>query len=302
MIYSDHGADSLLVFDFSKTDAEHDEAIACIKEICASSQVPVIVAGNVKRPEDVKKLIYAGAAQALLNGGKPENMRFLEEVSKRFGKDKIGVTIADTDEYTNNRDIIEQYASRLVLLDNIEKEIAPMTKLRVLLHVNHAGEKQVLDLLSSGNITGISGGFVSQRNLDLSQVKVRAIERGIEMNILTSSIDWSEMKTDANGLVPVIVQDYKNDEVLMLAYMNEMSFRKTLETGKMTYFSRRGRDERTFPVYKGAEDRLRQRYDPCQSGPDRSCMPHRQPQLLLQVSCEDILRRHKSSSRISGCL
>ena len=50
MIYSDHGADSLLVFDFSKTDAEHDEAIACIKEICASSQVPVIVAGNVKRP------------------------------------------------------------------------------------------------------------------------------------------------------------------------------------------------------------------------------------------------------------
>ena len=31
MIYSDHGADSLLVFDFSKTDAEHDEAISCIK-------------------------------------------------------------------------------------------------------------------------------------------------------------------------------------------------------------------------------------------------------------------------------
>ena len=69
-------------------------------------------------------------------------------------------------------------------------------------------------------------------------MKVRAIERGIEMNILTSSIDWSEMKTDEKGLVPVIVQDYKNDEVLMLAYMNEMSFKKTLETGKMTYFSR----------------------------------------------------------------
>ncbi len=238
MIYSDHGADSLLVFDFSKTDAEHDEAIACIKEICTSSQVPVIVAGNVKRPEDVKKLIYAGAAQALLNGGKPENMRFMEEVSKRFGRDKIGVTIADTEEYTANRDVIEQYASRLVLLDNIEKEIAPMTELRILLHVNHAGEKQVLDLLASGNISGISGGFVSQRNLDLTKIKVLAIERGIEMNILTSSVDWSEMKTDEKGLVPVIVQDYKNDEVLMLAYMNEESFRKTLETGKMTYFSR----------------------------------------------------------------
>jgi len=40
------------------------------------------------------------------------------------------------------------------------------------------------------------------------------------------------------GLVPVIAQDYQTGEVLMLAYMNEEAFNKTLETGKVHYFSR----------------------------------------------------------------
>lgn len=41
-----------------------------------------------------------------------------------------------------------------------------------------------------------------------------------------------------NGLVPVVVQDEKTNDVLMLAYMNREAWRKTLETGKATYWSR----------------------------------------------------------------
>ncbi len=40
------------------------------------------------------------------------------------------------------------------------------------------------------------------------------------------------------GLVPVIAQDYKTGDVLMLAYMNEEAWKKTLETGKVHYYSR----------------------------------------------------------------
>ncbi len=49
------------------------------------------------------------------------------------------------------------------------------------------------------------------------------------------------MKIDfekGNGLVPVIVQDAETGDVLMLAYMNEEAYQKTLETGKATYWSR----------------------------------------------------------------
>lgn len=41
-----------------------------------------------------------------------------------------------------------------------------------------------------------------------------------------------------NGLIPVIAQDDKTGEVLMLAYMNEQAFNETVKTGKATYFSR----------------------------------------------------------------
>ena len=53
-----------------------------------------------------------------------------------------------------------------------------------------------------------------------------------------SSLSWSDFRPDANGLIPCIVQDDENGEVLMLAYMNEEAFGLTLKTGRMTYWSR----------------------------------------------------------------
>lgn len=46
------------------------------------------------------------------------------------------------------------------------------------------------------------------------------------------------LKFDKNGLVPVVIQDIKNQEVLMLAYMNKEAIRKTMETGKTHFWSR----------------------------------------------------------------
>ncbi len=47
-----------------------------------------------------------------------------------------------------------------------------------------------------------------------------------------------EIKYDANGLVPAIVQDADTHEVLMLAYMNAESLKLTLETGETWFWSR----------------------------------------------------------------
>ncbi len=41
-----------------------------------------------------------------------------------------------------------------------------------------------------------------------------------------------------DGLVPAIAQDAETDQVLMMAYMNADTLRQTLETGRMTYWSR----------------------------------------------------------------
>lgn len=58
------------------------------------------------------------------------------------------------------------------------------------------------------------------------------------MTSFESIMEFSQFKTNEQGLIPVIVQHYKTQEVLMLAYMNEQAFDQTIKTGKMTYYSR----------------------------------------------------------------
>ncbi|MGA2193166.1 MAG: bifunctional phosphoribosyl-AMP cyclohydrolase/phosphoribosyl-ATP diphosphatase HisIE [Nitrospirota bacterium] len=50
--------------------------------------------------------------------------------------------------------------------------------------------------------------------------------------------DASALKFDKDGLIPAIIQDYENGEVLMMAFMNALSVQKTIETGLCHYWSR----------------------------------------------------------------
>lgn len=236
--YSDNGADELLVFDFSSGDEEHEKAIGKIKEICAASEIPVIGAGNIKRMEDVKKLIYAGCAKTVLNFSKQGNVELLEEVSKRFGKDKMMVSISSVEEFTDHKELIENYAGAVLALDAVQDAIAGGSSIPVILHTDESEESSLLSLLGSNSVRGLSGAYVSAASTELLGFKEVCRTAGIPVNTFESSIPWSEFKLNSDGLIPVVVQDYKTDEVLMVAYMNEEAFRTTLKSGKMTYWSR----------------------------------------------------------------
>jgi len=51
-----------------------------------------------------------------------------------------------------------------------------------------------------------------------------------------------DLKFDKNGLIPVIIQDKKTEQVLMLAYMNKESLKMTLKLGKTCFWSRSRRE------------------------------------------------------------
>lgn len=59
------------------------------------------------------------------------------------------------------------------------------------------------------------------------------MQKGFPMTFSPDSL-----KYDAVGLIPCIAQDHSSGEVLMMAWMNSASVAKTLETGKVTYWSR----------------------------------------------------------------
>jgi len=61
-------------------------------------------------------------------------------------------------------------------------------------------------------------------------------------------IPISEIKFDASGLIPAIVQDAETKDVLMLAYMNQESLQLTMEKGETVFWSR----SRTELWHKGA--------------------------------------------------
>lgn len=240
--YSDSGADALLVFDFSSEDKEHEEAIAKIKDICNVSEIPVIGAGNIRRMEDVKKLIYAGCTKVVLNFSKEGNILLLEEVSKRFGKEKMVVSISSAREFLDHKERIEEWAGMVLALDAVQDEIRAVSSIPVILHTDICDPKALRSLLKSGSVSGLSGSYISAVEHSVFSFKDLCREEGIQVNTFESKIAWSEFTLNQDGLIPVVVQDYKTDEVLMVAYMNEEAFSATLKTGKMTYWSRSRRE------------------------------------------------------------
>lgn len=56
---------------------------------------------------------------------------------------------------------------------------------------------------------------------------------------ICNGVNWiDKLKFDKDGLIPAIIQDYKNNEILMVAYMNKQSLKKTIRTKKSHFFSR----------------------------------------------------------------
>ena len=72
----------------------------------------------------------------------------------------------------------------------------------------------------------------------MQEDKTTMEDKKIGYKPLTAAIPFSEFKLNEAGLIPAIVQDDATGDVLMLAYMNEESIRKTLEEKKACYFSR----------------------------------------------------------------
>lgn len=223
-IYDNNGADELLLFDLSENDKEHEANISAMIHIADAVDIPMIVGGHVKRLEDVKKYIYTGAKKAVLCA--KTNLDLLEEASARFGKENIALFTNETVE--------DSVLDKISLVISEEMSVAQDTE------VLYLGE-EIKNATKQTNSYGISSG---QFDADFDFMKTKALlkSEGVSVNVFESSMKFSDFKTNSDGMIPVIVQDYKTNQVLMLAYMNEEAFYHTMQTGKMTYYSRSRRE------------------------------------------------------------
>lgn len=237
--YNETNADELIIFDMSKTDAEHEEALDTIKDICNIAKMDVIGAGNIKRLEDIKKILYTGCKKAVLDYTKDSNIEITKEASLRFGKDKIFLSYENVTSIVNNIDLIRTYISGMILMNPHQiRETIEIIDCPFYVQINQIAFNKLMEIISQDNVCGVTGNTVNENMNELPALKKLCEENGILVNNFNPVFQWSDFKKNSDGMVPVIVQDSKTLEVLMLAYMNEEAYKKTLLSGKMTYFSR----------------------------------------------------------------
>ena len=175
----------------------------------------------------------------MLNGSKPESIALAEEASKRFGKDRILVSVKNVDFIFKNKEAMEENFHEMLVLDKTMLDaVENITTIPAVVVVDDYDIQEIVDILKRDSVRGITGQFVTDPDIDIMLLKTELSTNGLHMVNFTSALQWSDFKVNSDGMVPVIVQDYRTDEVLMLAYMNEEAFLCTISSGKMTYFSR----------------------------------------------------------------
>ncbi len=240
--YETRGADELFVFNYSTDEASREEFFGAVKEITRQIDIPVYIGCFVERFEDVKKALYTGASYVMIQYSLLKNHEVIKEASGRFGKDKI---VIETEHYKDIfkpdfMETLENLGVYALLLKHVEwtedlAETITASKLPVIIR-DSLSNNDIAALLKPDNVLGISTNYY--KNKDMFKAKLSLKAQSIEVNTFDSSIKFSKFKLNREGMIPVVVQDYKTCEVLMLAYMNEEAFHKTIETGKMTYYSR----------------------------------------------------------------
>lgn len=229
------GMDALIFMDLSYDDASHDSAIGLLREICRNVNLPVYAGGNVSRLEDVKKYLYAGTRLVILDSRRESNLLLVKEAAERFGGERLGLllTVADASVVSIAKDNGLSF-----LMADLNNEPVLASAMVSGMPVLAVCDSERSDFLMKENACGITGAPLSGEACDVIALKEYYKGLGVRVNSFVSAIAFSEFKLNQDGLIPVITQDYKTNEVLMLAYMNEEAYENTLKTGLMTYFSR----------------------------------------------------------------
>ncbi|MBQ9155731.1 MAG: bifunctional phosphoribosyl-AMP cyclohydrolase/phosphoribosyl-ATP diphosphatase HisIE [Eubacterium sp.] len=246
--YDNCGADELYYYDARSFEEGQEEDVAAIKAIVRTADIPVNVMARVRRFEDVKKMIYAGARHVIIDTDGYDNLDAVKEASDRFGADRIYLYLTETDPeqaLIRARQAVEEEGFGGIVLwgDPAENDyvrtadfLKTKVKVPVIVMASTSDEAVIADILKMTMSEGI---ILSVDNpLDCMELKQALKKDQLPVNTFESAISFDDFKLNSDGMSPCITQDYKTGEVLMLAYMTRESFEKTIASGKMCYYSR----------------------------------------------------------------
>ena len=91
--YDDQGADEITFLDITASSDDRDLILHVIEEVAAQVFIPLTVGGGVRRVEDVRRLLNAGADKVSINTAAVQNPQLIADASGRYGAQCIVVAI-----------------------------------------------------------------------------------------------------------------------------------------------------------------------------------------------------------------
>ena len=240
--YSCEGADGLYLYNFTGDENSREEFLATVRAIEKEIDIPFFTGIYVERFEDAKKALYTGADRVVIRKALLPNEKEMKEIFARFGRERLVIEIDMKADFQTAEalDAFYEMGFGTAMLKHIDttqsfSDAISRTKIDVVIR-DGLIRNDLAEIFGYENVPAVLTNYFEDK--DIYKAKRSLKKQGIDVEVFESLIDFSEFKLAENGLIPVIVQDYRTDEVLMMAYMNETSYKKTIETGKMTYFSR----------------------------------------------------------------
>ncbi len=259
--FEQNGATFIHLVDLDGALEGHSVNEETIKKVVNSVNIPCELGGGIRTMEDIERVLSYGIYRVIIGTKAVKNPEFVREAIERFGAERIVVGV----DAKNGMVAIEGWGevsdkTALSLCMNMKEMgvqsivYTDISKDGMLMGPNipmtwELTEKTGLNIIASGGVSsmedlkklsdaGIRGAIIGKAIYE-SRVNVAEAVYEIEKPAsLTSAIPYSEFKLNSDGMIPVVVQEYGTNEVLMVAYMNEESYNMTISTGKMTYYSR----------------------------------------------------------------
>ncbi len=91
--YDEQGADELTFLDITASHEDRETMVHVVEEVAGQVFIPLTVGGGIRKVEDIRRMLNAGADKVAINTAAVHNPEFVREAAERFGAQCIVVAI-----------------------------------------------------------------------------------------------------------------------------------------------------------------------------------------------------------------
>ena len=268
--YEEQGADELVYLDINATVEGRKTFTEIVERIAKEIKIPFTVGGGITSLDDAERLFAVGADKVSINSAAVANPEIINEIAAKHGSKSLVIAIDGVEKdgkwyvtthggnKVSDKELIdwakecEQRGAGSLLFTSkthdgtkigypcdIFAELKKAVSIPIIASGGAGCIEDIVEVLTTGKAdAALAASIFHFGEVTIPQLKAELMRRGICVERLPLKYSDFNLSKNSDGLLPCVMQDAATLKVLMVGYMNEEAFNKTLETGKATFYSR----------------------------------------------------------------